>query len=279
MTDYSKLDTPEVLSHIFHPQQEACGPLPEGSVDLEIEVADEAKLGCRFYPAALEAPTIIYFHGNGETVSDYDDIAKSYGEIGLNLFVTTYRGYGWSTGIPSVTAMLEDAGRVFEHIRSWLSENKYSDVLFIMGRSLGSAAAIDLVSKNPDDVKGLIIESGFADTLPLAKALGIDTDSSNIVEEECFCNCQKIANIKNPTLILHGTRDEMIPVGMAEKLQADSGARNKQFMVIPGATHNTMIEAGGVYYFEAIKKFTDTILGKNDWRTRRKRYRKQQPKG
>ncbi|WP_163336702.1 alpha/beta hydrolase [Desulfopila sp. IMCC35008] len=279
MTDYSKLDTPEVLAHIFHPQSEMRGSLPEGSTDLDIEVTDGVTLGCRFHLSAPDAPTVIFFHGNGECTSDYDQIAQEYTPLGLNLFVTTYRGYGWSTGSPSVAAMMEDSGVVYDFIRKWLSVNGYSDVLFIMGRSLGSAAAIDLVLKNPDDVKGLIIESGFADTLPLAKALGIDTEKNEILEEECFCNCQKIAEIKKPTLILHGARDEMIPVAMAEKLQADSGARNKQFMVIPGATHNTMLEHGGIHYFETIKNFTDTILGKNDWRSRRKKYRKQQVKG
>lgn len=279
MTDYSKLDTQDVLAQIFHPQQETCEPQPEGTINLDIEVNGGAKLGCRFYPSASDAPTILFFHGNGELVSDYDEIAQEYTTHGFNLFVATYRGYGWSTGSPSVTKMLNDSGIVFDFIRNWLSENSYSDVLFIMGRSLGSAVAIDLVLKNPNDVKALIIESGFADTLPLAKALGIDTERNEIVEEECFGNCQKIAKIKNPTLILHGARDEMIPVAMAEKLQAESGARNKQFMVIPGATHNTMIEHGGTHYFETIKKFTDTILGKNDWRSRRRKYRKQKAKG
>jgi uncharacterized protein len=240
MTDYSKLDAPEVLAHLFFPQQEARTVLPEGSLDLDIEVSDGVSLGCRFYPCALDAPTLVYFHGNGETVPDYDEIAKHYGAHGLNLFVTTYRGYGWSTGSPSVSTMLEDGERVYEYIRNWLSTNSYSDVLFIMGRSLGSAVAIDLVCKKKDEVKGMIIESGFADTLPLAKSLGIDIDQGDIVEEECFGNCQKIAKIKNPTLILHGARDEIIPVGMAEKLQADSGARNKQFMVIPGDRWNLL---------------------------------------
>lgn len=276
MSDYSKLDNEDILPFIFHPTSCVQNKLAGEYVDVDIDTGDGSTLGCRLHVAGKESPTIVYFHGNGETVPDYDSIAALYVEKGLNLFVTTYRGYGWSTGSPTVSAMLSDAQVILEVITDWLAGNGYAETLFIMGRSLGSAAAIDLVSSNAEAVKGLIIESGFAETVPLVSSLGIDVGQTDFTEDDGFRNCEKIAEIKLPTLILHGARDEIIPVARAEKLQADSGARSKQFMVIPGATHNTMIDAGGEHYFEAIKKFTDTILGKNDWRTRRRKFRQKQ---
>ena len=145
--------------------------------------------------------------------------------------------------------------------------------LFAMGRSLGSASAIDLVSRYPDDFKGLILDSGFADTLPLLKRLGCDMSKNDISEADCFNNIDKIRSISQPTMIIHGGRDLIIPVAEAEKLQAESGARTKQFHIVPGADHNSLIGIGGSLYFETIKNFIDTVSGKNTWRQRRQTYK------
>jgi hypothetical protein len=62
----------------------------------------------------------------------------------------------------------------------------------------------------------------------------------------------------------------MIPASEAEKLQSHSGARTKEFVVIPGAEHNTMILTGGTLYFQTIKQFIDKLTGVTNWRKRRK---------
>ena len=272
----SKLDQPEILAYIFHPGQQPNNGGPENSVDLDIPTADGSTIGCRFHPAAKDATNIICFHGNGETVSDYDDIAAEYNKQGLNLFMVTYRGYGWSTGSPTVTAMFEDALVIFNRAKDWLIENGYTEPVFVMGRSIGSASALEIGLEEADAVKGLIIESGFSESISLLQNIGLDTDRFELQEEDCFNNLEKISEIKLPTLFLHGARDEIIPVQMAEKLQAESGARNKKFMVIPGAGHNTMMLVGGTIYFETIKTFTDGVCGKTQWRyRRRKSYRRE----
>lgn len=271
MPNYSKLDRPEVLSHIFHPRHEERTPLLVNSCDFDCTVEENIVLGCRFHAASQDAPTIIYFHGNAETVSDYDGIAAKYTEFGMNLLITTYRGYGWSTGSPTVSTMLLDTDIILQKSLGWLEEKGFSGSIFTMGRSLGSASAIDLTERHQGTVKGMIIESGFADTLPLTQTLGIQTEGTDITEEDCFRNCEKIAEIKVPTLILHGSLDTMIPVKLAEKLQACCAARSKQFLVIPGASHSTMITTGGDLYFQTIKSFIDKVCGVTKWQYRRKR--------
>lgn len=271
-----KLDLPEALAYIFHPEKIERNTPPLNATDVDVEVEDGVVLGCRFYGAALDAPNVIFFHGNGESVAHYDEIAQLYTSHGINVFMTTYRGYGWSTGTPTVTDMYADAGKVFTAARKWLTANNYNEVIFVMGRSLGSAPAIDVVLRRDLEVKGMIIESGFADTLPLARTLGIDVDAHDIKEEECFNNRTKIESISRPTMILHGSSDSLIPAIQAENLQAFSGARGKQFHLIPGADHNTMIETGGDLYFETIKKWMDTLMGRTDWRRKRKAFKKDQ---
>lgn len=262
------LDQPEILSRLFFPRREPKSPLPDSAVDIDFAMKPDISIGCRFYLRDPAAPSILYFHGNGETVCDHDDIGPEYVHAGCNLLLMTYRGYGWSSGSPSVSSLLEDGRRLHQSAVSWLEDKGYTGPLFLMGRSLGSACAIDLALLFGDSVKGLIIESGFANTLPLLETLGIS--APRITEEECFGNTGKIEKIKMPTLILHGARDQLIPSSEAEKLQAASGARNKQFILIPGAGHNTMISTAGKLYFTEIKRFIDSVTGASSWRNVRK---------
>ncbi|MGB5230867.1 MAG: alpha/beta hydrolase [Desulfoprunum sp.] len=272
MTEHCILDRPEYLAHIFFPVPADRSPLPDNAEDVFITVTEGVRLGCRLYAAAPDSPTILYFHGNGEVVSDYDEIADDYRRQGLNLFIATYRGYGWSDGTPTVTAMFSDALTISSFVTGWLAENKFGGPLIVMGRSLGSASAIEIALHHGQHYKGMILESGFADTLPLAEALGIGLDGVDIREQDCFNNGGKIAGIKLPTLILHGARDQLIPPYQAEKLQMQSGARNKQFLLIPGADHNSLITMAGVRYFQCIRKFIDEICGLNTWRQRRRKF-------
>ncbi len=271
----SKLDRPEILRTIFCPRPEENSEPPPSSQDFLIDLSDNGvTLSCRFHLSDKEAPVILYFHGNGEIVSDYDLIASEYTGVGLNIFFATYRGYGLSNGTPSVSALFHDNVKITQYLQNHLKNNGFSGGLFAMGRSLGSASAIDLVNRFPEDFKGLILDSAFGDTLPLARRLGYDISGHDISEQDCFNNIDKIRTITNPTLIFHGSRDQVIPVAEAEKLQAESGARSKQFHVVPGADHNSIITVGGSLYFETIKKFIDTVIGKNTWRQRRRTHKK-----
>jgi uncharacterized protein len=270
MQTFPKLDTPDLLSSIFYPRQSQVTPLPQGAVDLDIETEPGVTIGCRLYIHDISSPNIIFFHGNGEIVADYDDIGPLYNHVGVNLLVMDYRGYGWSSGSPTVATMLTDAEILFCEIQNWLSSNEYTGTLFIMGRSLGSISAIDLATRHEADIKGLIIESGIANTIPLGKSLGLQIDDTHFTEEDGFQNIEKIAKVTIPTFIFHGARDEMIASDEAENLQSFSGAKTKEFVVIPGATHNTMILTGGKLYFQTIKKFMDKVTGMTNWRRRRK---------
>lgn len=274
MTDYSKIDQPEFLQLIFQPVVQEKSPLPGNSYDLDVPVDDDIFLGCRFYTCDKEAPVILYFHGNGETVNDHNEIAYMYNKYGINLFVTTYRGYGWSNGTPTVATMMADAQTSLDYLIQYMQTNGFTGQIFVMGRSLGSASAIELVAKKDNPVKGLIIESGFADIIPLAEKLGVDVAGLGLTEKDGFNSTAKIETIERPTFILHGQKDELIPVNEGGKLQAACSARNKQFQIIPGAGHNTMISTAGELYFQTLKNFIDTITGTNNWRRRRKAFKK-----
>ena len=254
---YPKLDQPGVLRFLFHPRKEAPSAPIQGAMDYTITVDKGAKLACWFYPAGPQAPAILFFHGNGETVDDYQENGLIYNRIGLGLLAVEYRGYGRSTGTPTASTMIADAHKVFDEVKKWRAQQNQTGPLYVMGRSLGSAPAIELATKHEADIAGLIIESGFAYTEPLLRVLGVDTKRLGITEADCFGNFEKIKSFKKPLLIIHAQYDDFIPVSDAEVLMKNCPSQRKQLQVIPGADHNSILRFGGSDYFKFIKNLID----------------------
>jgi alpha-beta hydrolase superfamily lysophospholipase len=73
-----------------------------------IAVEPGVDVGARFHMAANTGVNILFFHGNGEIVSDYDELGPVYNQMGINFLAIDYRGYGRSTGQPTVSAMMKD---------------------------------------------------------------------------------------------------------------------------------------------------------------------------
>ncbi len=270
----SHLDRPEILAYLFHPRKSSTGSVPESSQNIDFTVAEDVTLGCRLFTADKQAPVLLFFHGNGEIVDDYNDIAPMYTHQGINFLVTDYRGYGWSTGTPTTSALIEDGRVILQKTITWLQENDYSGDIIIMGRSMGSSVAIDLAVEFADQIKGIVIESGFARTIPLAKTLGLNPEALGLTEEDGFQNEEKISKVKTPTFILHGQNDTLIEVWQAEALHAACAAKSKELQIVPGADHNSLIAVGGILYFQAIKRFVDKVTGADDWRKRRRHHKR-----
>jgi len=259
---YAKLDQPEVLGFLFHPRKDVESNPPSGVVTYDIQADEDVSIGARFHAAGLSDPNILFFHGNGEIARDYDPIGPLYNQHGLSFLAVDYRGYGRSSGTPTATFMMRDAHTIYKAVRTWLKRENRTGPLVIMGRSLGSACAIELAVSYQEEISGLVIDSGFAHTVPLLRCLGVDTDALRITEAEGFKNVQKIAQFCKPTLMMHAQYDQIIPVMSAEALQVECAARSKEFLVVPGADHNTILVQTGKRYFEVIKQFTDKIEGK-----------------
>jgi len=256
--DYSALDIPDVSAYLFHPRPDFASS-PDGSRDVSIAIDDNVTIGARFFSSDKSASTILFFHGNGEIVSDYNDIGLMYTKIGINFFPVDYRGYGKSTGAPSISAMMKDCHVIFKYVKNWLNDNGYTGPFILMGRSLGSASVLELAADYEDSIDGLIIESGFAHALPLLKLLGINTDSLGI-KEDGFSNYEKIQNFHKPTLIIHAEFDHIIPFSDGKALYEACAADEKTLLKIPGANHNTIFAFGLKEYMEAVRILADKLL-------------------
>lgn len=259
--DYSALDRPDVRTALFHPRKTA-GPVDGGArlPDIRIPVDGEICIGARFHMAHADGPSILFFHGNGEIVSDYDDIGPLFNRLGINFMVVDYRGYGFSDGIPTVSAMMADCRRVFDFVDIWRTENNYSGPLIVMGRSLGSASALELASVCGDRIDGLVIESGFAWAGPLLRLLGVNPDRIGFDESRGFANVDKIRTFFRPTVIIHAEFDHIIPFSDGQALFDASGADDKVLLRIPGANHNDIFMRGLALYLESIRHLAEKLF-------------------
>lgn len=257
---FSLLDSPEVLMFLFHPRSGYGVPSSVPTArDVLIPVAPGVAIGARLYIVAPTAVNLLFFHGNGEIVDDYDDLGEVYNQIGINFLAVDYRGYGQSTGSPTSSALLQDSHAIFTFVTDWLQRNGCSGPLGIMGRSLGSAAALELASHYPGRIAGIVIESGFAYTGPLFRLIGIDVDKLGFTEAQGFHNLEKIKKFAGPTLIIHAERDHIIPFSDGQTLYAASPAADKTFLKIPHANHNNILAIGFKEYMQAIQTFSDKL--------------------
>ncbi len=269
--DLARLDRPEILAVIFHPRPDYPTPPPATSQEVYIPVSSDAVVAGRLHPAtpgAPDAPTLLFFHGNGEIVADYDPIAPQFTTQGLNFLPVDYRGYGRSTGRPSVSALLNDSLLVFDAARSWLDRSGQTGPILVMGRSLGSAPALELAFRRGEDVAGLIIESGFSRVRPLLLRLGLHP---SLLEKsgkapgvaDGIDNLDKITRYSRPTLIIHGVNDAIIPVKDARELFAASPAVEKTLLEVPGAGHNDLFLVSRNSYLAAVATLARQASGRN----------------
>lgn len=250
------MDEPEILRRLFFPRRELPGEAVSGGAEeLSIVVDRDISVGCRFYPAGESAPAVLFFHGNGEIAADYDYVAPLYRKRPLNLFVADYRGYGKSGGTPGCAALVADCRPLFEGFVSFLRDRGYTGGLFVMGRSLGSAAAIEVAYRHQDRLKGLIVESGFAGETSQLDRLGVTHLFDHPERIVGFGNDIKIREVRIPTLVIHGEWDDIIPAEEGRRLLELSGASEKKSLFIPNAGHNDLLDVAPEEYMAAIELF------------------------
>ncbi len=254
-SNYSALDRPEISMYLFHPRAD----MRITNRDVMIPVGNNVVIGARLHTAGKSAPNILFFHGNGEIVADYDDLGQMYNQSGINFFPVDYRGYGRSTGKPTVTTMMQDCHLIFQFVENWLKENGHSGPLILMGRSLGSASVLELAAHYKDRFDALIVESGFAYAAPLLQLLGVNVKALGFKEEEGFRNADKIRSFDKPTLIIHAEYDHIIPFSDGQALHDASPSQDKTLLKIPGANHNDIFFRGLSEYMAAVRALMEKL--------------------
>jgi pimeloyl-ACP methyl ester carboxylesterase len=253
----SIIDNPTASNIIFYPRKIVIpNKLNPNTEILKLKIDNNVEIGGFFYKNNVNFPTILLFHGNGEIALDYQYIAPMFFEINVNLAVVDFRGYGFSSGEPYYTSLISDAMPIYTVFREWMDQNELLNSLFILGRSLGSVCAAEIGSHNPADLRGIIFESGFASVYNMMTNLFRISSpylTSDSLEE--YSNDTRVKKFKKSTLIIHGTKDWIIPPTEAELLYKNlPNDTDKKLILIEGAGHNTILSFKEEY-FEPISEF------------------------
>lgn len=255
--DYTLLDDPQISTSMFYPRMDFT-ITPSGAEDHDVEVDAGVTIGCRAHFASKDAPTILFFHGNGEVVSDYDDFAPFYKKNTINLIVADYRGYGSSLGKPSVSSMMGDATLIYDYFAGYLQDKGYKGPLYVMGRSLGAMPAMEVAAKYqhsdvPFHIQGMILESGAGITV--WDRWRPSNDNAELWDTMKDRYRSQVEAITVPLLTIHGEIDELIPVERALETRELLGSSEKELLIIPGAGHNDIFFIGLSEYMQGVHDF------------------------
>jgi alpha-beta hydrolase superfamily lysophospholipase len=240
----SVFDGAEFNGRLFYPRRDKSAP-PAGAVERFVDVPG-ARLHLREHAAVAARATIVLFHGNGEVVADYDEAAPQFASAGAALAVVDYRGYGSSTGTPTLRNLIDDAPAVVAALGG--------RPVIVMGRSLGSAAAAELYRAPPTGVRGFIWESGFVDLDALVERRGYEAVTRPSEDERrVFDPIPKLRVGRSPLLVIHGADDDLIVPREAQEAFDAAGTPTKTLVFVPDRGHNDVSDSP--MYWEAIEAF------------------------
>ena len=225
--------------------------------DVSFTTSDGTRLHGWFVPGAGDH-TLLWFHGNAGNIGNrVDNMLLFNRRLGVNIFIFDYRGYGRSEGSPSERGMYIDADAALEYLRSRGDIDLNNLILF--GRSLGCAVAVEMATRYP--AKALILESPFTSVDAMARRIRpllMWFVPPRWIVGSRFDSLAKIGGIQSPVMILHGSRDDIVPIDMAQDM-FDAANEPKRFYAIQGASHNDTYLVGGERYFAALKEFIESM--------------------
>lgn len=191
--------------------------------------------------------TILYSHGNGEDLAADLPILERMRDTGFEVLAYDYSGYGQSTGRPSERAAYADVDAAYDYLTRTAGVPPAR--IIAHGRSLGGAMAADLASRRP--VAGLVLESTFTSVKAVAGWLPP-------LPFDRFRTGDKLARIRVPLLVIHGTRDEVIGFAHGRALY-ERASSPKRFYEVPGAGHNDLLDVAGDAYWRELQAFAASL--------------------
>ncbi|MFZ5800065.1 MAG: alpha/beta hydrolase [Candidatus Omnitrophota bacterium] len=214
--------------------------------EVYFRAADKVLLNGWLIKHPKAAATVIFFHGNAGNISHRLDKLRFFYDLGLNVFIIDYRGYGKSQGRPDEEGIYRDSRAAYDYLSG---RSDFAGKMIVYGESLGGAAAVDLaVSRRPS---ALIIDSAFSSAKDMAKAV-FPLLPAFLVQSK-FNSLEKVKKITIPKLFIHSANDEIVPFAQAEKL-FKAAAEPKEFLKITGG-HNSGFFESKAQLKEGIKQF------------------------
>jgi len=221
----------------------AAAGLPQAE-EVVLEASDGEKIIVWHIPPRGDAPVVLYFQGNGGGHALRAGRFRAITADGTGVAALGYRGYSGSTGRPSEAGLLRDAAALYDFAAA-----RYGAARIVLwGESLGTGVAVALAAERP--VARIVLESPFTSAVDLAASVYFFVPVRWLMKDQ-FRSDERIGEVRAPVLVLHGARDNVIPISFGERLYERITAP-KRFVRLPNANHNDHDEHGAV---DAVRAF------------------------
>lgn len=189
-----------------------------------------------FVPLPDAEYTVLFFHGNAGNIGDRVESIRLFSELGFNVMIIDYPGYGKSTGKPSEQGTYDAAGLAWTHL---VQEHGLApESISIFGRSLGGAVGAWLAEqKGP---RCLILESCFTSVPDMGKEI-YPFLPVRLLARFKYDSLARMDSIDCPVLILHSPGDDIIPYRHGRRLFEAAGDP-KRFHELEGGHNTTMFD-------------------------------------
>lgn len=209
---------------------------------IDFDSRQQASAGARVRLHALwlphadpAAPVLLYLHGARYDVRGSAPRMRRLHEMGFAVLGVDYRGFGRSTAaLPSEALAAEDARAAWD----WLGRQHPQARRFIFGHSLGGAIAVQLASEVRDEA-GLIVEGSFTSMPELVSTFRWGWLPLGPLITQRFDAASRVAEIGSPLLVVHGSRDSLIPYRLGQSLYERARGPKRFVLVEGGSHHNT----------------------------------------
>ena len=196
-----------------------------------------------------DAPVLLYLHGARFNVVGSATRARRMQELGFSVLAIDYRGFGKSSQeLPSEAMAYEDARAAW----AWLAQQYPNRPRYIFGHSLGGAIAINLATQVEDEV-GTIVEGTFTSIPDVVSSFKWGWLPVGPLITQRFEAAKRVPQIGSPMLVVHGSKDTLIPPELGRKL-FDAATGRKAFVLVEGGSHHNTNSVGQPQYRVAINE-------------------------
>lgn len=209
--------------------------------EIELETEDGETLNGWYLTREDAKATVVYYGGNGFLMVKSRPLIQAYSGLNVNLLLFDYRGYGLSSGEPTVEGVKSDARSAYEYTAGL--GNSSDDPIIVHGHSMGAFLSSYIAGEY--SVDGYIMESPISEVKQWTKKLVpwilrpfIRFDVAEQLAEQS--NLENVSGLETPLLIIGGTSDDVTPYFMAEDVYEAASSTSKKLVEIEGGTHNNL---------------------------------------
>lgn len=211
--------------------------LPQAE-EVSLRSADGETLVAWHVPPRDGKPVVLYLHGNAGALNLRVNRFAWLTRDGYGLVALSYRGYGGSTGKPTEAGLILDAQAAHDFAAARYEAKR----LVPWGESLGTGVAVALAAMN--STGAVVLDAPFTSAADVGATVYPLLPVRWLMKDQ-FRSDRLIGRIRAPLLVIHGVRDNVVPIGFGERLFALAN-EPKRFVRIPTGNHVDLDDHGAI---------------------------------